>query len=1111
MTTLTPSKITAWLDCAHYVTMLDRAEAGQIERRQGVGSFAQLLMNKGLQHERDYLDALREQGASVADVPDRPRGERFETWAERFAPVLAEGHDVIYQMPFVHDGMRGISDFLIKTDRPSALGTFSYEPVDAKLARLEAKPGHVLQLCFYADALEEAQGVRPAKAHLYLGSGESEVIALPEVSAYWRRIRRQLRTVVAAGPQLDTAPVPCRHCEFCEFADHCDAVWRAEDALHYVAGIRATDIEALTDAGVTTRAGLAAGLTDVALSAERLAVIEQQARLQVAAVEGERPPYEPIPPEPTSDPDTVRRRQLPPPDDADVFLDFEGHPFWTPARGLFFMVGMWRRDDAGVWGYEAWWAHTVEDEGAMAGRLIEWIGERRRQSSGMHVYHYNHTERSSLERLARDHATHEHLLGALVETGVFVDLLDVVRHTLRVGAEGYSLKVLERLAGYERGHDIDAGAGAVVAYDDWMTSGEPALLEMIARYNEDDVRATKAVRDWLVTGPLRRQAPRPPAEVAEDESETDQLAADLMAMGEPWTELLAHLLEYWSREGRAHRAQNLPAVLADEADRLDHPSVISSLDFVETLDPVGRQKFPGAVFTFPEQEISPDIVRMKHKTVMFPVGEGQVRSAEVRAIDIDAGSVTFAWPDDLKVMPAAVVVNDWIGPGAKYDSVKALAERVVAGELYGLDELRRAVLRGEAPAFRDGGGPDGGLFPSNVDDIVEVAAGLTGGCLPVQGPPGTGKTFTGSKVIARLLDDGKRVAVTSFSHAAIDNLLAAVMKERPETKALRQGGKPGPPRTPIDDVRYGGNAATWAKGTHELFGSTAWTLSSEAAANTVDVLIIDEAGQFGLADAIAAMSCARSVIMLGDPLQLAQVSLASHPGGSGLSALEHLLDGEATIAPERGVFLETTWRMHPKLTSFLSEQIYDGRLGAHPHCAGQSVGGQAGLRWIRAEHDGNDTSAVEEAVLVVETIRALIGQTWADFDGAARPLVPADVMVVAPYNDHVTLVRETLDSQPDLVDVRVGTVDKFQGQEAPVVIFTMATSNGASMPRGAEFLYSRNRLNVAISRARALAYVVCTEELLDTRAGSVEEMRLIGTLCAFVERTQLDGLVGAPR
>jgi uncharacterized protein len=183
----------------------------------------------------------------------------------------------------------------------------------------------------------------------------------------------------------------------------------------------------------------------------------------------------------------------------------------------------------------------------------------------------------------------------------------------------------------------------------------------------------------------------------------------------------------------------------------------------------------------------------------------------------------------------------------------------------------------------------------------------------------------------------------------------------------------------------------------------------------------------------------------------------------------------------------------------LSTHIYDGRLHAHPDCAHQSVGRQTGLRWILADHHGCSTASEEEAALVASTIRSLIGQTWRNAEQAERPLRAEDVMVVAPYNDHVDLLQATFAADPALAAVRVGTVDKFQGQEAPVVLFSMATSTGDDMPRTADFLFSRNRLNVAVSRARALAYVVCTDQLLDARARTVDEMRLIGTLCAFVE------------
>lgn len=797
----------------------------------------------------------------------------------------------------------------------------------------------------------------------------------------------------------------------------------------------------------------------------------------------------------------VRRGQLPAPDPGDMFLDFEGHPFWTPARGLFFLFGLLYERD-GEWCYDPRWAHDVAGEGEQAAALIRWIADRRAACPGMHVYHYNHTERSALVAMATEHGAEERLLAELIDGGVFVDVLDVVRQRVRVGAESYSLKVLELVAGYERGHDIDKGAGAVVEYEQFCTTRDAALLGRIARYNDDDVRATLAVRDWLLAAPLAGEPARPQVDPAEGEDDdADEVVAALMATGEDWKRLLAHLLEYWNREGRAHWAQHAPLLDADLADQLTHPEVIAGLQLVEIRPRTGKQKADRAVFGFPPQELSPDMVSGKNKALMYPVGDGAIITVTADEVDVDAGQLVVGWSERAAdaPIPSAVVVNDWVPPRPKPAALAAYARRVVDGTGVAADAVRAALLRGDAPVFADGQGPAGGVFDSTIDQTVAVAPHLAQSYLAVQGPPGTGKTFTGAHVIDELLERGRKVGVTAFSHAAINNLVREVLKIRPGTRVLRQNAMPEDPSQRIPGATYNGDGDKWKKGDHDLLAGTSWMFSNDKAGDVLDVLVIDEAGQMGLADAVAAMGSARNVILLGDPLQLAQVSVASHPGGAGASTLEHVLGEHATIPTDRGVFLDTTWRMRPTLCAFLSAQIYDDRLRSHPDCARQSVGGEAGLRWIRAEHDACDTSSEVEAELVADTIRSLLGKPWIDLHGVEHELTAADVMVVAAYNDHVNLVRATLDRDPATTAARVGTVDRFQGQEAPVVIFTMATSSAEYMPRTTDFLYSRNRLNVAISRARALACVICTQDLLDTRARSVEEMRLIGTLCAFAE------------
>ncbi len=288
---LTPSKITAWLDCAHYLTLRERVDAGLLEVEPShLGEFAQLLVEKGAQHELECLEKYRSEGRTVYEVPGRQPGEPFADWVTRVGTPWDDGFDVIYQMPFLHDGIRGIADFLIKVDDPES-GVCTYEPVDAKLARVEAKPGHVLQLCFYADALRASTGASPKHLHLWLGSGHMESLATRSFHPYWRRLRTQLQVLLQDGaPPHATVPEPCAHCDFCEFAVVCDSQWRDEDSLVFVAGIRAIERLQLEESDVDTLANLATRCGPVdSMRPERLERLIDQAALQVEARNEPRP------------------------------------------------------------------------------------------------------------------------------------------------------------------------------------------------------------------------------------------------------------------------------------------------------------------------------------------------------------------------------------------------------------------------------------------------------------------------------------------------------------------------------------------------------------------------------------------------------------------------------------------------------------------------------------------------------------------------------------------------------------------------------------------------------------------------------------------------------
>jgi len=1108
---ITPSKITAWLGCGHFLSLRNRADAGTlVVDPRPMGSLADLLIEKGAQHERNCLQELENDGRSVYQVPGRNPDETFVQWVARIGNPMDQRHDVLYQMPLVHEGIRGIADFLIRVEDPVG-GYCSYEPVDAKLTRVEGKPGHVLQLCFYADALEALTGHPPRDMHLWLGSGAYETLRVEEFRPYWRRLRRQLATLLNEDEINATRPEPCTHCDYCEFSPLCEAQWRQEDSLVYVANIRTPERHALEHDGVRTLVELSTRTGSVPdVRDENLERLIRQAALQVATRTHPdvAPEYELV----AASEDPVYGHGfelLPAPDDGDVFFDFEGHPFWSAQHDLFFLGGLRYRDANREWCYDGRWAHDQESQALMVQELVEFFAARRREFPNMHVYHYNHTERSSLERLTRGTET-ESLFASLVETGIFVDLYVVAKNAFQVGTESYGLKSLEHLTGYERHGGIEQGAGAVVVYDRYMTTQDPTLLEEIARYNEDDVAATMALRDWIVERRPRDMAWRDAQfEVVDEPLDTDELVEGLKSFGEHSPEhLLGDLLNYWRRERSANIEPLFAEAALEFAALYDDPDFIANLQFQGFEEGVSRgAPVTNALYTWPAQPVSE--LFSEKQNVLF-TGVGVERGfGYLPAIDVENRELRMRWRERYDEEggghPSVFTIDDYVSPGVKPGVLFHLAEQIVRpDESDPPSRVSLALLARERPRFVDGFGPEGGLFSDDLESALRWVGQLDGSYVAVQGPPGSGKTYSGSHIIHALIKSGKRVGITAMSHAAIDNLLAATHQvfvdndELDELRAFRKGATPQ--SGPLAGVRYSASNKD-AEGTkYNLVAGTTWLWARpQLRAFPVDVLVVDEAGQLALADAIASANGAKNLILLGDPLQLSQVAQAEHPDGSGASVLEHILGGHATLPPEQGIFISETRRMHPDVCRFISNQIYEGRLSSHESCARQDTAFGTGLRWLEARHTDCSTESVEEAAIVLAQVRAMIGSPWVNQHGEHWPLRAEDFMVVAPYNDQVDLLRETFDRTPGLHQVQVGTVDKFQGREAPVVFFTMTTSSSEDMARGPEFLFSRNRLNVAVSRARCLAYLVCTESLLNSRARTIDEMRLIGTLSAFVE------------
>jgi uncharacterized protein len=692
------------------------------------------------------------------------------------------------------------------------------------------------------------------------------------------------------------------------------------------------------------------------------------------------------------------------------------------------------------------------------------------------------------------HATREEEIDLLLRGEVFVDLFRVVRQGVRVSEESYSLKKIETFFQPARDGAITDGGSSIVAYEEWLETGDQQILDDIGAYNRVDCESTWRLRDWLEArrveaGAVERPALKSGAASEQQTAYEDEVAelAEELTTGVPsdreqrsdeqharW--LLAQLLSWHRREAKPDWWAHFNRLAMTEEDLVDDTDSIGGMTYGGVVDTVKasvvhEHRFP------PEQE-------HKLKVGKTPIDPRTDKPAgTIVHLDSAAGVVHLkrAAASDAPT-PTALIPEKPFDNSAMRTALQRLGHWVVAN---GID----------AP----------GPWRAARDLLLRRPPHAGPSVLPVQGPPGSGKTYTGARMVLDLVRDGKRVGVSALSHKAIGNLLieiADAAREAGQRVSILQkageGDECGHPAVAGTDTNPEVVRAL-AEGEAQVVGGTQWLWARPELAGAIDVLVVDEAGQLSLADVVAMGGATTQLVLLGDPQQLAQPAKGTHPEGAGVSALEHLLGEHATIPEGSGMFLETTWRMHPDVCDFVSAMFYDGRLASHPSCATQVVGdgpwaSGTGLRWAPVPHTGNRVTADEEVAEVAHGVQALLGRPFTDRHGATRALSLDDILVVAPYNAHVARLQEAL---PE--GARVGTVDKFQGQEAPVVIFTMATSSSDDLPRGLDFLLSLNRLNVAISRAQALAVLVFSPALLEVNVRSVQQLILANALCRFTE------------
>lgn len=1085
-----------------------------------------LVAQTGDAHERVVLAELKAVTPGLVEVPK----DDFPAALARTIDAIQAQSPMIYQGALQHGRFAGYSDFLMLDDT-----TGLYQVWDTKLAR-SPRPYYAVQLCCYSEMLAPWMGGRmPEKFGIILGDKERVEFRVEDFFHYYLRAKASFLALQDGftGHPAD-CPEPLPRAEHRRWTSHAEAFFTRTDHLVQVAGISVGHIKKLKGAGIETVAELAnaSRLKVPKLPDDSLQRLVAQARLQCAtrsdrARNADAPPRFEILSHAGQDDEPVGLAALPPEHPADVFFDMEGYPL-VPG-GLEYLFGAsTRTGEGGALAFKDWWAHDRDAEKRALEGFVDWVHDRWKRNHGMHIYHYAAYEVSAVRRLSIRHDTRQDEVDNLLRNDVFMDLYQVVSHGLRIGEDSYSIKKVERLYRPKRATDVANAVDSIVQYARWIESKQPRewahspILKGIRDYNEDDCKSTAELLAWLrkvaadhnipAARRLGAEAPAMPPALPPDVFGRLETCARLRLQANEASIVLADLMGFHRREEKPMWWRMFDRVAATAEELRNDPGCIEGVQALGA--PVPEKQSIIQHYSFdPAQECK--LAPGDETKVMFTFRHW----ARFKLVDLDvaAGALAIkigkkslndqfhgAYPRCGSLIPFEHVHTEVI-----QSALADVAAKQLSGQLHA---PVAALLNRVSPAT-----PLQRADEAAVDAAIRVCGAMNGGCLVIQGPPGTGKSYTASRVIASLLANGKKVGVASNSHKAIANLLMAcgdAVRERGlHLSGISVGGEAnGPVFGENLNLRYiKCNAGAFSAYSAGVVGGTAWLFTRPEWEGMLDFLFIDEAGQVSLANAVAMARCARNLVLLGDQMQLEQPVQGSHPGDAGLSALQYALKDtkasrpdalvlHAVVPPDYGLFLGESRRMHPSLCRFISESIYAGRLGAFGNCALQKVAVPAnatglitvesGIVFSGIEHDGNIQQSDEEVRRVLEIFGELSGRLYTDKEGNTRELRLKDFLFIAPYNAQVRALQSKLPP-----DARVGSVDKFQGQEAPVCILSLCSSYGEYGSRGLGFILDRNRLNVAISRAQCLAIVVADPRIATTPAGSLDEMRLVSLFC----------------
>jgi len=1106
-----PSDLANHISCKHLTKLNKMAALGEIKKPIYKNRVLDMLRERGLNFEQAYLSQLKLDGKTIVEIKQDTLNAERETIA-----AMQSGVDVIYQARLVESGeWGGWADFILKVNAPSDLGNWSYEVLDTKLAT-ETRAGTILQIALYSEKISTIQGKMPENMWVENPDGKWEY-RVDDYISFVRLAKKRLFESIQNN--LPTYPEPIAHCNICNWWELCNKQRREDDHLGFVAGMGSGQIKEIKAHQITTLKQFSDWAMPVNFkpkkgAADTFKKLKEQARIQCEGREQMDNKYETL--------DIVPEKgfnKLPEPSNFDIYLDLEGDPMVDPG-GLEYLFGWYCQDQ-----YHSIWVNNEQEEKEAFETFISFALDSLSIDPSLHIYHYAPYETTAFKRMMCKYATREVEMDTFLRAGTFVDLYGVVRQSVRASVEKYSIKDLEKFFGYEREMDLRVLSKFKAEYEflletNKLDSATQEMKDAIQLYNQDDCVSTQRLHLWLenlrteliengetITRPL----------VADGEAGKDtnmhlerikpiyeallegvsENAAERVSKVDKAKFVLANMLNWYRREKKSFWWEYFRLLELPPDELLEERASLSLLEYTGNNERIRKSVIETYTFPYQESDIkNDDKIKNQNGDSAGTIESVDYLRREVRIIKAMAKAGQH---------PIAVFPFEDFPTTDKENAIVAMAEWILENgfesELTNYRAGRDLLLKNRPRTIANVVDTD-----NTLERSLDWALKLDESILSIQGPPGTGKSFTASNMIIGLVKAKKKIGITALSHKVITGLLEKIQNEADKggikinilQKVSPNNSEKYPWTFTADNASMIANMES-----ANVIAGTSFMWSTPYYKNKVDYLFVDEAGQLALIDTLAISQSTKNIILLGDPQQLQQPQQGVHPEGTEVSALAHIIDGRQTISEEQGVFLKETWRMHPSICKLDSELFYKSKLNARPGLENQVILGNtlfrgSGFFYTLVNHNGNTNSSEEEVDIIKKIVHELTkgDVIWHNAENIESVVTKNDIKIISPYNAQVQLLTEQIS------DVAIGTVDKFQGQEAPVIIYSVATSSPEDAPRGMDFLYSPNRFNVAVSRARGIFIMVSNASIFEPDCKSPAQIKLANPFCRFIELAQ---------